>query len=73
MFAASARRGACLQHCTQANCAKQVGAPIPVPLIAEPTEAQVEQFHAAYVAGLQSVFDENKAACGYADAELRLV
>ena len=59
------RPGVKLVHC--------VGAPINVPLVAEPTDAQVEEYHAKYVAGLKAVFDENKAACGYADAQLKLV
>lgn len=58
------KRGVKLVHC--------VGTPIEVPLVDEPTNAQIEQYHAAYVAGLVKVFDENKAACGYPDAQLVL-
>jgi len=50
-----------------------VGKPIPVPLIEQPTNAQLDQYHKLYVDGLKAVFEENKVACGYADKELQLV
>ncbi|KAL1528836.1 hypothetical protein AB1Y20_010159 [Prymnesium parvum] len=50
-----------------------VGKPIPVPQVAEPTEAQVTHYHELYIAGLRAVFEENKDACGYPNAELMIV
>ena len=34
---------------------------------------EVNIVHARYIVALQAVFDENKAACGYATAEIELL
>ena len=39
----------------------------------EPSSEEIDSLHDAYIAGLVKVFDENKAACGYPDAKLKLV
>ena len=44
-----------------------------VPLVAAPTEQQVDHYHAEYVRGLKAVFEENKSTCGYPNAELKVV
>ena len=50
-----------------------VGRPIPVPHIPEPTEALVNEYHSRYIAGLKAVFHDNKVACGYPNAKLKVV
>jgi hypothetical protein len=42
------------------------------PLV-EPTDAEVDLYHAAYVAALVELFDRHKAACGCADKTLNVV
>jgi 3'-phosphoadenosine 5'-phosphosulfate sulfotransferase (PAPS reductase)/FAD synthetase len=42
------------------------------PLV-EPTDAEVDLYHAAYVAALVELFDQHKAACGCADKTLNVV
>eukprot|EP01012_Entosiphon_sulcatum_P049529 TRINITY_DN68154_c0_g1_i1.p1 TRINITY_DN68154_c0_g1~~TRINITY_DN68154_c0_g1_i1.p1 ORF type:complete len:1335 (-),score=175.27 TRINITY_DN68154_c0_g1_i1:16-4020(-) len=49
-----------------------VGEPIPVPTIAEPTAADVERLHAKYFAAVKKLFDEQKAAAGYAKIKIVL-
>ena len=36
----------------------------------EPTEAEVQVAHTAYIAALKTLFDEHKAGLGYGDREL---
>lgn len=47
-----------------------VGKPIEVPKVANPTQEQIDEYHDMYIAGLKAVFEENKASCGYANANL---
>ncbi|CAN0038997.1 unnamed protein product [Phaeothamnion confervicola] len=37
------------------------GTPVVLPRIAEPTAAEIDKFHAAYVAALVALFDRHKA------------
>lgn len=50
-----------------------VGKPIALPRIADPTEQQLNEYHAMYVAALRALFDRNKGHFGLADAELELM
>jgi 2-acylglycerol O-acyltransferase 2 len=49
-----------------------VGQPVQLPLIKEPTRADVAKYHAAYIKALCALFDRHKAAFGAADRELEL-
>ncbi|KAL1504353.1 hypothetical protein AB1Y20_010759 [Prymnesium parvum] len=49
-----------------------IGRPLQLPRIAEPTSADVEEWHAKYIAALQTTFEENKAQAGRPDAVLEL-
>ena len=50
-----------------------VGAPLQLPLIAEPTPEQVALWHAAYIAAFVEIFDTYKAKFGYPDRVLEVV
>lgn len=47
-----------------------MGRPIPVPLKAEPTEAEVEAMHQQLLEAMVQLFDEHKAAYGWGDKKL---
>jgi hypothetical protein len=49
-------------------CLSYVAPPMQLPHIEAPTEAQVEEWHARYVAALQSHFEASKAHAGEPDA-----
>jgi hypothetical protein len=49
-----------------------VGNPIILPKIAEPTQEQIDHWHAIYVDKLIDIFERNKAKFGYADRELEI-
>ena len=44
-----------------AHCLTYVGPPLQLPKIEEPSPAQVDEWHAAYMAALQKLFDASKA------------
>jgi 2-acylglycerol O-acyltransferase 2 len=50
-----------------------VGKPIVLPKIEDPTQAQLDEYHAKYVQALRELFDRNKANFGCADAQLELM
>lgn len=50
-----------------------VGAPLRVQRAHEPTEAQVDALHAAYVRALRELFEARKAEAGHPHAQLRVV
>jgi len=47
-----------------------MGAPLQLPRIESPTEAQVIEWHGRYVASLRELFDTHKEQFGYGDREL---
>ncbi|TFJ83941.1 hypothetical protein NSK_005036 [Nannochloropsis salina CCMP1776] len=49
-----------------------VGNPIDLPRIADPTQEDIDKFHAIYIEKLTDLFERNKAAFGYPDRELHL-
>eukprot|EP00741_Cyanophora_paradoxa_P012647 tig00020614_g12218.t1 len=49
-----------------------IGAPLHVEKIEHPTDAQVNELHAKYVAALTKLFDENKARLGFGDRKLTI-
>jgi len=49
-----------------------VGEPLALPKVAEPTAAQIEEWHSKYVAALTDVFESNKVAAGFPDAKLEV-
>lgn len=49
-----------------------VGEPVVLPKIAEPTAAQVDEWHGKYVQALREVFDKYKAEAGRPDAKLEV-
>lgn len=57
--------GVQLHHC--------VGTPIPVPKVAQPSDAQVLEYQQKYIDGLIKVYNDNKAKYGKKDSELRIV
>jgi hypothetical protein len=50
-----------------------LGEPIDCPRIAEPSNDDVDQYHAQMVAGFQRVFDQHKEAYGWGDKTLKVV
>jgi len=50
-----------------------VGAPLEMPKIDKPTEADVDEWHAKYRAALRGLFDKHKAEVGRADSHLEIV
>jgi 2-acylglycerol O-acyltransferase 2 len=48
------------------------GAPIKLPKIENPTNEDVDKWHAKYLEHLQGIFDRNKARFGYGDRELEI-
>ena len=46
--------------------------PVRLPKIANPTRADVEKYHGAYVAALTRLYDAHKAQFGYHDRELEV-
>ena len=50
-----------------------LGEPIECPHIAEPTNDEVNQYHAKMVAGFQNVFDQHKEAYGWGEKTLKIV
>ncbi|CAK0852578.1 unnamed protein product [Prorocentrum cordatum] len=51
-----------------------VGAPLDMPRIeGTPTQAQVDEHHARYVAEVERIFAQHKAAAGYPDVQLQLL
>ncbi|XP_060635756.2 2-acylglycerol O-acyltransferase 3 [Anolis sagrei] len=46
-----------------------VGKPIPVPRRPDPSEEEVSEFHARYVAALQELFEAHKGSCGLAPSD----
>lgn len=55
-----------------ASCLSYVAPPLQLPLIAEPTQAQLDEWHAKYVDALQALFDNSKADAGEPDAVLEV-
>src|SRR6056297_570746 len=49
-----------------------VGNPIDLPRIADPTQEDIDKYHAIYIEKLTALFERNKAAFGYPDRELHL-
>jgi len=49
-----------------------MGAPVQLPRIEDPSEADVAIWHASYVAALKEVFDTHKGRFGYGDRELEI-
>lgn len=49
-----------------------VGPPLQMPTIAEPTSAQIDEWHAKYVTALVDLFDAHKAEVGQPDAKLEI-
>lgn len=54
------------------HCLSYVGKPLELPTIAEPTNAQVDEWHAKYLAALAALFDESKADAGEPDSVLEI-
>lgn len=50
-----------------------LGEPIECPVTAEPTNDDINQYHAQMVAGFQQVFDQHKEAYGWGGKELTIV
>lgn len=50
-----------------------VGSPLQLPRVANPSDSDVAQWHAAYVAALTEIFETHKARFGYADRTLEVV
>jgi len=57
---------------TNVDVVTVVGSPVQLPQIAEPTPADVDEWHAKYVAALVATFEKHKAECGKPDAVLEL-
>ena len=55
-----------------AHCLSYVAPPLLLPTIAEPTAAQVDEWHAKYLAALQKLFDDSKAEVGEPTATLEI-
>ena len=49
-----------------------VGNPFRLPKIADPSQEDIDKWHAVYVQKLVDLFDRNKAKFGYGDRELEL-
>ena len=49
-----------------------VGKPLQLPRIAEPSKADVQEWHAKYIEALQTTFDTYKAAAGRPRAVLEI-
>ena len=49
------------------------GAPLVLPRIPQPTTADVETWHAAYITSLRDIFDTHKARFGYEHRELEIL
>lgn len=49
-----------------------LGAPVQLPRVEDPSEAEVAAWHARYVAAITEVFDTHKARFGYGDRELEI-
>ena len=49
-----------------------VGKAMAFPKIESPTDADVRKYHKMYVDELKTVFDENKVAAGYPEAQLEI-
>ena len=47
-----------------------VGKPLQLPKIPEPSPAEVDEWHAKYLAALRQLFEENKAEAGRPEARL---
>lgn len=50
-----------------------IGEPILLPLIEEPTEKDVDDWHSKYVEALKELFEKYKADAGYPDAQIELM
>ena len=53
-----------------AHCLSYVGPPLQLPRIEQPSPAQVDEWHAAYLAALQKLFEASKAEAGEPKAVL---
>lgn len=60
-------------HQTSANDAKIAAAAATRKRIVEPTDAEVDAYHADYVAALVALFEAHKATYGCADKTLKIV
>ena len=49
-----------------------VGSPIPVPRIENPTNEEVQEYHAKYIAALQKLYNEYNPQYGNPDIELAI-
>ena len=49
-----------------------VGNPFRLPKIAEPSQEEIDKWHAIYVERLVDLFERNKAKFGYGERELEL-
>jgi len=49
-----------------------VGNPFCLPKIAEPSQEEIDKWHAIYVERLVDLFERNKAKFGYGERELEL-
>ena len=54
------------------RCLSYVAPPLVLPSIADPTAAQVDEWHAKYQAALQRLFDDSKAEVGEQTAQLEI-
>mmetsp|Transcript_58352 Transcript_58352/g.190312 ORF Transcript_58352/g.190312 Transcript_58352/m.190312 type:complete len:317 (+) Transcript_58352:110-1060(+) len=50
-----------------------VGAPLDMPRIEQPTEAQISEHHARYMAELEGLFKRHNTAAGYGHVQLQMV
>lgn len=50
-----------------------MGNPIDLPRTPHPTQADIDKWHAVYIAKLTDLFERNKAAFGYGDRKLNLL
>jgi len=50
-----------------------VGAPLQLPRIPAPSNADVAEWHAAYIANLTELFETHKQAFGYSDRKLEII
>ena len=54
------------------HCLSYIGEPLQLPLMGEPTSADVDEWHGKYLAALKRLFDESKGDAGEPDAVLEI-
>ena len=50
-----------------------VGSPITVPLIPDPSEEEVEKYHALYCSSIHKLFENNKRKYGKGNIALKII